>query len=47
MPVYLRNFYIKKLVDIKNLEEKETKKARNKGPSRFKAPSTPKSKFRR
>ena len=42
MPIYLRNFYVQKLVEIKKTEQKEAEKAMNKakssGPSR---PSIP------
>ena len=33
MPVYLRNFYYKKLIDTRKKENEETKKAQNKNNS--------------
>lgn len=39
MPVYLRNFYYKKLVDAKKQEKEEIDKSRNK--SKIQRPQTP------
>ena len=40
MPVYLRKFYLKKLVDVKNEEKEQVEKSSNKSnsniPNRFK-----------
>tara|TARA_R100000008_G_scaffold86327_1_gene78929 strand:+ start:866 stop:991 length:126 start_codon:yes stop_codon:yes gene_type:complete len=35
MPTYLRNFYYKKLVDVKNSEKKEVKKAQQQSKSKI------------
>jgi hypothetical protein len=34
MPVYLRNFYFQKLLEVKKIEEKETQKIKSKARQR-------------
>ena len=41
MPVYLRNFYVKKLIDIKKAEQKEMEKVKNKNKQGVSRPSIP------
>tara|TARA_R100000988_G_C3859995_1_gene98859 strand:+ start:261 stop:410 length:150 start_codon:yes stop_codon:yes gene_type:complete len=41
MPVYLRNFYYQKLVEIKEKENSEIKKSQEKARSKAKSSQTP------
>ena len=47
MPVYLRRFYLKKLIELKEEEKKQIDRASNKTKNIPKIPSIPKSKFKR